>query len=144
MNRMPAISNDVPIGKRIKGAEMLSIMLGTARREPHERPFLHPRRGGSAEGEIRNYLLTSSIPIQARLATRKPGVVIRPSSGGRAYTFGSGKRGGKALATPEITPQMIRAGVDCLWRLSEVRASDELVQGGYLAMLAESPSSPAG
>lgn len=82
MNRMPAISNDVPIGKRIKGDEMLSIMLGTARREPHERPFLHPRRGGSAEGEIRNYLLTGSIPIQARLATRKPGVVIRPSSGG--------------------------------------------------------------
>ena len=26
MNRMPAISNDVPIGKRIKGAEMLSLM----------------------------------------------------------------------------------------------------------------------
>ena len=29
MNRMPAISNEVPIGKRIKGAEMLSILTRT-------------------------------------------------------------------------------------------------------------------
>ena len=40
---------------------------------------------------------------------------------------------------PVVTPQMIQAGVDCYWRLSEVRASDELVREVYQAMLAVAP-----
>jgi len=44
MNRMPAISNEVPIGKRIKGAEMLSIIFPKAgsHARAHEGAFPQP------------------------------------------------------------------------------------------------------
>jgi hypothetical protein len=56
MNRMPAISNEVPIGKRIKGAEMLSIIFPKARsRARSARTCVSSTvPGGSPEGEVRD------------------------------------------------------------------------------------------
>ncbi len=85
MNRMPAISNEVPIGRRMKGAEILSIIFPKPGLVPtaHESEFPQVCPAVLTEGEVRDRLLAGAYRSRAGLRTETPlsSFNLRPIAG---------------------------------------------------------------